>query len=201
MNEIHAVLDRVLADNKRAEIVVTEKQIQEIMFMTYGYSYDETRRAQEALQKSNKAIEAEMHREETEADKLHMDSMKKSLQGSASMKAKQDEDAIDKLTAQFTKPEKPNYWVEKQYEKWSINSTTPQDWDAVRPDMVNSPAHYMQGGIETIDFIEAKLTPEEFRGYLKGNVLKYASRMGNKGSMQLDAGKAAWYSNRIVETK
>jgi hypothetical protein len=170
MNEIHAVLDRILADNKRAEIVVTEKQIQEIMFMTYGYSYDETRRAQEALQKSNKAIEAEMHREETEAE---------------------------------------NYWVEKQKmsaEKkktsWdhSINNTTAQDWDAVRPDMVNSPAHYMQGGIETIDFIEAKLTPEEFRGYLKGNVLKYASRMGNKGSMRLDAGKAAWYSNRIVET-
>ena len=211
MNEIHAVLDRVLADNRRAEIVVTEKQVQEIMFMTYGYSYDETRRAQEALQKSNKAIEAEMHREETEADKLHMDSMKKSLQGSASMKAKQDEDAIDKLTAQFTKPEKPNYWVgEKSSKEWpdcepkqewsGLNSATPSDWDAVRPDMVNSPAHYMQGGIETIDFIEAKLTPEEFRGYLKGNVLKYASRMGNKGSMRLDAGKAAWYSNRIVET-
>ena len=171
MNEIHSVLDRVIADNKRAEIVVTEKQIQEIMFMTYGYSYDETRRAQEALQKSNKAIEAEMQRVENEAE---------------------------------------NYWVEKQKmsaEKkkmsWdhSINNTTAQDWDAVRPDMVNSPAHYMKGGIETIDFIEAKLTPEEFRGYLKGNVLKYASRMGNKGSMQLDAGKAAWYSNRIVETK
>lgn len=104
----------------------------------------------------------------------------------------------------------PNYWLDiandakkdfdKQYEKWSINNATPADWDAIRPDMVNSPAHYMQGGIETIDFIEAKLTPEEFRGYLKGNVLKYASRMGNKGSMRLDAGKAAWYSNRIVET-
>jgi len=185
MNEIHSVLDRVIDDNKRAGRVVTEKQIQEIMFMTYGYSYDETRRAQEALQKSNKALEAGWQQEETKADK------------------------------------KPNYWVgdtpksefEKEFEKlaaetdarkalWlaGINSASAQDWDAVRPDMVNSPAHYMQGGIETIDFIEAKLTPEEFRGYLKGNVLKYASRMGNKGSMRLDAGKAAWYSNRIVET-
>jgi hypothetical protein len=61
--------------------------------------------------------------------------------------------------------------------------------------MVNSPAHYMQGGIETIDFIEAKLTPEEFRGYLRGNLLKYASRMGAKG--EDDAGKAAWYAKRL----
>jgi hypothetical protein len=186
MNEIHNTLDKVLTDNKRAGVVLTDKKLKEIMFMTYGYSYDETRRAQEALQKSNKALEAGWQQEETKADK------------------------------------QPNYWVgdapksefEKEFEKHAaetaakrelrlagINNTNAQDWDAVRPDMVNSPAHYMQGGIETIDFIEAKLTPEEFRGYLKGNVLKYASRMGNKGSMRLDAGKAAWYSNRIAESK
>ena len=197
MNEIHSVLDRVLADNMRAQVVVTEKQIQEIMFMTYGYSYDETRRAQEALQKSNKAIEAEMQRAENEAE------------NKIEMKMNQDKAFQEALQNWDSK----NYWVdEKSSKEWpdceprqqwdhSINNTTAQDWDAVRPDMVNSPAHYMQGGIETIDFIEAKLTPEEFRGYLKGNVLKYASRMGNKGSMRLDAGKAAWYSNRIVETK
>jgi len=80
MNEIHAVLDRVLADNKRAEIVVTEKQIQEIMFMTYGYSYDETRRAQEALQKSNKAIEAEMQRVENEAENYWVEKQKMSAE-------------------------------------------------------------------------------------------------------------------------
>ena len=181
MNEIHAVLDRVLADNKRAGIVVTEKQVQEIMFMTYGYSYDETRRAQEALQKSNKAIEAEMHREETEAENYWVEKQKMSAEKK-------------KMSKEWPDCEPRQQWDH------SINNTTAQDWDAVRPDMVNSPAHYMQGGIETIDFIEAKLTPEEFRGYLKGNVLKYASRMGNKGSMRLDAGKAAWYSNRIVET-
>ena len=42
-----------------------------------------------------------------------------------------------------------------------------------KTDNVNHPAHYKVGGIETIDYIEAKLTPEEFRGYLKGNALKY----------------------------
>lgn len=63
-------------------------------------------------------------------------------------------------------------------------------------DNVNHPAHYKVGGIETIDFLEAKLTPEEFRGYLRGNVLKYLSRAGNKGNYEEDMLKARWYLNR-----
>ena len=66
-------------------------------------------------------------------------------------------------------------------------------------DMVNSPPHYKHGGIETIDFIKAKLTQEEYRGYLKGNVLKYASRAGHKGNAAEDAGKLAWYAQRLAE--
>ena len=99
----------------------------------------------------------------------------------------------------------PNYWLDrandakkgfdKQYEKWSINNATPAEWDAIRPDMVNSPPHYLTGGIETIDYIKAKLSPEGYRGYLQGNLLKYASRMGAKG--EDDAGKAAWYAQRL----
>jgi hypothetical protein len=61
--------------------------------------------------------------------------------------------------------------------------------------MVNSPPHYTKGGIETIDYIQAKLSPEEYRGYLRGNLLKYASRLGEKDSD--DAGKAAWYAQRL----
>lgn len=63
--------------------------------------------------------------------------------------------------------------------------------------LVNSPSHYTFGGIETIKFIEAKLSPEEFRGYLKGNVLKYGSRLGHKGDIKVDAGKLAWYSSHL----
>ena len=80
----------------------------------------------------------------------------------------------------------PNYWLHK---------ATPQEWAAIRPDMVNSPPHYTKGGIETIDFIQAKLSPEEYRGYLRGNLLKYASRLGEKDSD--DAGKASWYAQRL----
>ena len=84
----------------------------------------------------------------------------------------------------------PNYWL---YKKNGLNDATPADWDAIRPDMVNSPPHYLTGGIETIDYIKAKLTAEEFKGYLRGNVLKYASR--KKGGD--DMGKAAWYAQRL----
>jgi len=64
-------------------------------------------------------------------------------------------------------------------------------------DMVNHPPHYTDGGIETIDFLAAKLSKEEFIGYLKGNVLKYGSRLGKKGSIDVDAGKMAWYATKL----
>ena len=69
-----------------------------------------------------------------------------------------------------------------------------------KADNVNHPAHYKVGGIETIDFIQAKLSPEEFRGYLKGNMLKYLSRASNKGNYEEDMLKARWYLNREVAT-
>ena len=72
------------------------------------------------------------------------------------------------------------------------------EWkNIIQPDPVNHPAHYTHGGIETIDFIQAKLTPEEFRGYLKGNILKYGSRIGHKENDMQDAGKLAWYTNKL----
>jgi len=64
-------------------------------------------------------------------------------------------------------------------------------------DEVNSPSHYNSGGIETIDYIEAKLSPEEFRGFCLGNALKYLSRTGIKGDATIDLRKAQWYIARI----
>ena len=68
-----------------------------------------------------------------------------------------------------------------------------------KPDMINSPPHYTTGGIEVIDYIQAKLTHEEFRGYLLGNSLKYLSRVGKKGAVTEDLGKAAWYVKKLSE--
>ena len=66
-------------------------------------------------------------------------------------------------------------------------------------DPVNSPAHYTAGGIETIDYMRAKASPEEFRGYLRLNALKYLSRTGLKGDAATDLKKAAWYINRLID--
>ena len=65
-------------------------------------------------------------------------------------------------------------------------------------DSVNHPPHYRQGGIECIDAIRAALTDEEFRGYCKGNVLKYVWRERHKGGTE-SLKKAQWYMGRLTE--
>lgn len=66
-------------------------------------------------------------------------------------------------------------------------------------DKIN-PDHYKFGGIETIDYLKAKMTPEELVGYLKGNIIKYLSRANKKNeSPSEDYQKAQWYMNKLVE--
>ena len=60
-------------------------------------------------------------------------------------------------------------------------------------DMVNHPPHYIKGGMETIDFIEAKEL-----GYNLGNVVKYITRADHKGDKHEDLCKARWYLNREI---
>ena len=65
-------------------------------------------------------------------------------------------------------------------------------------DNVNQPAHYTSGSIECIDAIRAALTPEEFRGFCKGNVIKYTWRERIKGGDE-SLKKAEWYLKRLTE--
>lgn len=65
-------------------------------------------------------------------------------------------------------------------------------------DLVNQPPHYKIGGIETIDYLKAKLSPEGFKGFLHGNALKYLSRADHKGNPIQDFEKSQWYLNRLV---
>lgn len=60
-------------------------------------------------------------------------------------------------------------------------------------DVVNHPPHYKTGGIETIDYIEAKQL-----GYHLGNVVKYVSRANHKGKQLEDLKKARWYLDREI---
>ena len=54
--------------------------------------------------------------------------------------------------------------------------------------------YYDVGGIVTLDIIKAKLTPEQYEGFLLGQVIKYAARMNFKGQRVGDATKLAEYS-------
>lgn len=68
-------------------------------------------------------------------------------------------------------------------------------------DMVNSPPHYNQAGIECIEAIFAALGPEGFKAYCKGNALKYMWRHQYKGKPVEDLQKAQWYINKIIEVE
>ena len=63
-----------------------------------------------------------------------------------------------------------------------------------QPDMVNHPPHYTVGGLEVIDFIEAKQL-----SYHLGNVVKYVVRAGHKGDPLQDLQKARWYLERAIQ--
>ena len=64
--------------------------------------------------------------------------------------------------------------------------------DSNKPDNVNHPKHYLKGGLECIQVIEAQLTPQQYEGYLYGNVLKYMWRWLDKNGLE-DLRKAAHY--------
>lgn len=67
----------------------------------------------------------------------------------------------------------------------------------VKQDNVNSPKHYTTGGIETIDYIKAKLGHEGTINYCMGNVMKYTSRWQDKNGKE-DLKKAQWYLNYAI---
>lgn len=66
----------------------------------------------------------------------------------------------------------------------------------VLADPINHPAHYTAGGVETIDFIEAKKL-----GYNLGNVVKYVARSEHKGAALTDLKKARWYLDREIANR
>lgn len=63
-----------------------------------------------------------------------------------------------------------------------------------KPDLINHPPHYTAGGIETIDFIEAKGL-----NYHLGNAVKYITRARLKGDPVSDIKKAVWYLERWLK--
>ena len=113
-------------------------------------------------------------------------------------------DAVEKKDIQADWENKKAFWktMKKQY-----GDATSQVMDELvdpKPvfeeitlDVVNHPPHYRDGGIEVIDFIEAKDL-----NYRLGNVVKYVSRAGKKASDPVqDLEKAAWYLQREIAAR
>ncbi len=90
----------------------------------------------------------------------------------------------------------------------SIDQASPEEWDALtalnnlsirKPiDPVNKPDHYNKGAVEAIEAIKASMHPQEYKGYLKGNCMKYLWRYERKGKQLQDLHKAKWYLNRLI---
>lgn len=67
-------------------------------------------------------------------------------------------------------------------------------------DPVNQPAHYTKGGIETLDFLKAKMSTEQYAGFLRGNVLKYVTRYEDKNGVE-DLRKAEFYLRELIKVE
>lgn len=65
---------------------------------------------------------------------------------------------------------------------------------------VNNPLHYQSEKMECIDAIEAQLSPEEFMGFLKGNIAKYLWREKTKGGAE-SLRKAKWYLDKLIQIR
>ena len=96
-----------------------------------------------------------------------------------------------------------NLWCyPKQYEDYKMiteETTVKPLWkvkESSKPDPINSPSHYTHGGVETIDYIEAKGLDKDF---CLANVIKYVSRAGYKISKLEDLKKAQYYLNRRIK--
>lgn len=63
-------------------------------------------------------------------------------------------------------------------------------------DNVNNPSHYTAGGIETLDYIKAKV--KDYPSYAVGNILKYVSRYEHKNGLE-DLKKAQFYLNDLIK--
>ena len=62
-----------------------------------------------------------------------------------------------------------------------------------------NPSHYTSGKIECIDAIESSMTPEAFKGFLKGNIQKYIFRYEKKNGIE-DLKKAHWYLQKLINS-
>ena len=70
-----------------------------------------------------------------------------------------------------------------------------------KPEAVNHPLHY--GGdttYECVKVLKAWMSADEYRGFLRGNAIKYLCRTGKKDEIVQELKKSAWYINKLIES-
>jgi len=60
-------------------------------------------------------------------------------------------------------------------------------------------SHYIGSDIQPIEYMADQLSCEEYKGFLKGSIIKYVSRATKKGAEKGDYKKLAWYANKLAE--
>lgn len=81
----------------------------------------------------------------------------------------------------------------------NIHEMLQKRWDETfntKNDTVRHPSHYNTGGIETLDYIKAKVA--DYPSYAVGNIIKYVSRFEHKNGLE-DLKKAQFYLNDLIE--
>lgn len=79
-----------------------------------------------------------------------------------------------------------------------ISSKLDRGTNDEQKDIVNHPNHYNSYSREVIDTMQGSMTSDEFKGYLKGNIMKYITRYQFKNGVE-DLKKAHWYLNKLTE--
>ncbi|EAD3951055.1 DUF3310 domain-containing protein [Listeria monocytogenes] len=100
---------------------------------------------------------------------------------------------IEKYKAKTYEFEKLAKYVEEIKKRWFAEGVP---ISKVNNDNINNPSHYTAGGIETLDYIKAKVS--DYPSYAVGNIFKYVSRYEHKNGIE-DLKKAQFYLNDLIE--
>ena len=160
-----------------ANPLATPSEVAKKFKTTYQIAYMAKRGMEKRLKDSQQIYELTKGRERKPVKTLHVPEARDGYVYSWVNTNALSEDAKDALASQLSDTGNPE----------AITMVEPQ------PDPVNHPAHYKVGGIETIDFIEAKQL-----GYHLGNAVKYITRADHKGNRKQDLEKAKWYIDREI---
>ncbi|MDR6744692.1 DUF3310 domain-containing protein [Staphylococcus epidermidis] len=107
--------------------------------------------------------------------------------------------AIDKWFADVEAIDGRTWTIDDSYDFYSLANENEEPQKTL-DDKVSHPSHYQgRKGIDVIEFLYQQLTFEEFKGFMKGNMIKYPVRAGRKDNELADIKKARDYADRLIE--